>query len=92
MNMDTLNELMAKIIAADVEAGGQTQEQAKKSIALLKYLLERVEGQLAALAVEHQIHVYVGDYGYGRSVALEDSEDGWNDHSAGEWVASSSTC
>ena len=88
--MTTLNELLTKVIAADVAAEGQTQEQAKKSIELLKYLLERVEGQLAALAVEHQIHVYVGDYGYGRSVALID--DGWHEYAAGQWIASSSTC
>lgn len=90
--MTTLNELLTKVIAADVAAEGQTQEQAKKSIELLKTLLGVVEDELASLAVEHQIHVYVGDYGYGRSVALEDSEDGWTEHSVGEWVASSSTC
>ena len=41
--MTTLNELLTKVIAADVAAEGQTQEQAKKSIELLKTLLGVVE-------------------------------------------------
>lgn len=91
--MMTFNELLKAVSDADVSAIGKTNQQANESIALLKTLLEAVEGELADLAVEHQIPVYVGEYGYGRSVSLNGQTNDWGDDvAAGDWVSSSANC
>ena len=69
-------------------------DEAKKAIDGLKKLHEQIAGaiedELADLAVRFQIPVYIGDYGNGRSVQLE--EDDYEDYAVGEWVNSSARC
>ena len=42
------------------------------------------------LAMKFQVYVYLGDYGNGESLQLEDSS--WYGTSAGDWVSSSESC
>ena len=61
-------------------------DEAKKAIDGLKNLHTQIAGaiedELADLAVRFQISVYIGDYGIGRSVQLE--EDAYEDYAVGE--------
>lgn len=70
------------------------QDEAGKAIDALTKLHERIAGaiedELADLAVKFKIDVYLGDYGTGRSVQIE--EDEWSDYAVGEWVPSSARC
>lgn len=72
----------------------EDHDEAKKAIDSLKKLHEQIAGaiedELADLAVRFQISVYIGDYGNGRSVQLE--EDPYEDYAVGEWVPSSARC
>lgn len=70
-----------------------TDYQAKELIAVLKETVYTAESLLAALAVEHQIHVHLaGPYGAGRWVILEDENDEYNEYEAGDWQASATSC
>lgn len=64
-------------------------KDAQKLIKELEGLTDHVEDVMSDVGVEHQIEVYLGDYGNGRFLVLEDDSDGY---SAGEWRSSSSTC
>ena len=76
-----------------VDSAGLTEEDAEKLVKELTRLHGFVEDTLAEVAVEHQIDVYLGDYGNGRHVALRDIDYGWcQEYTAGQWVSSSSTC
>jgi hypothetical protein len=76
-----------------VDSAGLSKEDVKKLIKELTRLHGFVEDTLAEVAVEHQIDVYLGDYGNGRHVALQDIDYGWGqEYTAGQWVSSSSTC
>lgn len=76
-----------------VDSAGLSKEDAKKLVKELTRLHGFVEDTLAEVAVEHQIDVYLGDYGNGRHVALQDIDYGWGqEYTAGQWISSSSTC
>lgn len=77
----------------DVDSAGLSKKDAEELINQLIRLHGFVEDTLAEVAVEHQIDVYLGDYGNGRHVALQDIDYGWGqEYTAGQWVSSSSTC
>lgn len=68
--------------------------EAEKAIDTLKKLHDQIAGaiedELADLAVKFQINVYIGEYGNGRSVQLEEEE--YSEFAVGEWVPSSARC
>lgn len=64
-------------------------KDAQKLIKELEGLTDHVEDVMSYVGVEHQIEIYLGDYGNGRFLVLEDDPDGYF---AGEWRSSSSTC
>lgn len=69
------------------------EDNARQIIKDLSNLIDAVENKISEIGVEHQIYVNLGSYGYGRFLALEDSQDGdWDEYKAGEWISSSSTC
>lgn len=71
----------------------ENEEQAKALISGLLQVHNLIEDKLAEVGVEFQIPVYLGEYGYGRSLALEDYEGGWSpSHEAGDWISSSANC
>lgn len=71
-----------------------TKEQAMARVKVLQDELESHFRELADLAVEHNLSVYVDGpaYGMGGSVVTEAGEYGWNDYEAGDWLASSQSC
>ena len=51
---------------------------------------EVIEKSLAEYALEHNLHLNLGDYGSGRTLLLED--DKWSGNRRGEWLYSSDNC
>lgn len=49
-----------------------------------------LENQMSDLGLKFEISVYLGDYGSGRSLLLQDDE--WGDGKRGDWISSSSQC
>lgn len=69
------------------------ESEANDIVKVLSKMVGTIENKLAELAVEHQINVHLpGPYGANRWVILQDEDDGWNDHRAGEWQASATSC
>lgn len=66
-----------------------TYYEAKNRIDELKKILKESESEIAQLAVEHQIHVDIGEYGYGREVVIDSPQCGYQ---VGQWMPSSATC
>lgn len=69
-----------------------TYDEAKQLIKELQGLTDYVEDVLSDVGVEHQIEIYLGDYGNGRFLILQDIDEWGDKYSAGEWRSSSSTC
>lgn len=69
-----------------------TKDEARKAIGDLCKVIDVVEEALSEIGVYHQLDVYLGEYGNGRSLALEDCEINWQEYCAGDWISSSSTC
>lgn len=64
--------------------------EAQEKINSLVREMEKIEAQIVDIALEHEISVYLGDYGTGRYLLL--SDDSYNDMKRGEWLPSSMTC
>ena len=70
-------------------------KQAEKRIQELqieiKNTIKEKEAEIVELALQHNIPVYLGEYGIdGRELLLEDNP--WTDKKRGEWLYSSETC
>lgn len=50
--------------------------------------IQKIEDRLSEMAVKHNNYVYIGDYGYGRSINLEEDSE----FEVGSWVSSSQYC
>lgn len=51
---------------------------------------DEVKDIITPIAIKHQVYAYIGDYGNGESLLLEDHD--WYDGKAGDWVSSSENC
>lgn len=69
-----------------------SEDQAREFLVELSNLHDYIENTLSEVGVKHQLDVYLGNYGYGRSLVLEDCEADWNDYQAGDWIPSSAGC
>ena len=49
-----------------------------------------IENALVEYALEHNLHLELGDYGSGRALLLKD--DKWSGKRRGEWLYSSDSC
>lgn len=85
MNIVEINEMIS-------ELNPSNKTEAEQMINDLVSTIGNIEDKLAEIGVEYQIDIYLGEYGSGRYLQLEDCDDGWDDWRAGQWVASSSTC
>ncbi len=52
--------------------------------------VSKLEDELAAYALEHNLRLSLGDYGNGRTLLLEEHE--WSGKDRGEWLYSSESC
>lgn len=64
----------------------QLQEMLKK----YNEIVDKAEQELIDFALEHGLHLSLGDYGTGRTLIHED--DHWTGKGRGEWVYSSESC
>lgn len=69
------------------------QEELKEMVREYEKQVEKLERKLVDFALEHELKLYLGDYGNGRTLLLKDNDEGgWNDKKRGEWLYSSETC
>lgn len=69
------------------------QEQLKEMVREYNLKVAELEQVLVDFALEHELKLYLGDYGNGRTLLLKDNDEGgWNDKKRGEWLYSSETC
>jgi hypothetical protein len=88
IDISELNNALRALNAADYNFA-----EAKEAIKELQNTYSLIEDCLAEIGVHHKIDVYLGEYGDGgRSLVLEDIDNGWDSYKAGEWISSSSTC
>lgn len=65
--------------------------EAEKAAKFLSDFINKIEDNLAQIAIEHEVDVYVeGPYGASRWVLLEDND--YAGFSRGEWQASATSC
>jgi hypothetical protein len=73
-----------------------TKEEANQAVTNLKLVHTAIEDQLKRIAIDHQLYISLGDYGYGRSIngaaSWNDSGCEWETSSEPEWQSSSWSC
>ena len=98
---DTKNSELANIPVSEM-----TREQAMQRVAELQRKYDQVQQEvmreLEEVCDAHQLHAYVGDYGYGMTYVPKQEEPDWwsssdgewesSDYDAGRWVSSSENC
>ena len=66
------------------------QKELNEKVAAYEAQCTIVEDALVEYALEHNLHLNLGDYGSGRTLLLED--DKWAGKSRGDWLYSSDNC
>lgn len=90
-----LQSRLKQIIKENPVMAKLSYKQAEKRIQELqieiKNTIKEKEAEIVELALQHNIPVYLGEYGIdGRELLLEDNP--WTDKKRGEWLYSSETC
>lgn len=71
------------------------KDEAEKIVKELKSVHTAIEDKLKRLAIDHQLYISLGDYGYGRSIDgtyWNDSGCEWETSNEPEWQSSSWSC
>lgn len=76
------------------QADGTSETEARELTDYLSSAIDRNRDQfkvaLAALGLKHNFYIYIGEYGYGENLLLEDDE--WSGYKRGDWLPSSESC
>ncbi|ASD50514.1 hypothetical protein FDI24_gp233 [Acidovorax phage ACP17] len=71
-----------------------SQKEAQTYLDAMSKAYEKVAGlledRMAEVALAYNLYLYLGDYGSGRTLLLQDDE--WTGKSRGEWMSSSEAC
>lgn len=90
---DTVKQISKLLDEVVAKTKGVSKAEAQSVVNDLQSIYTEVEDTLAAIGVEHQLYISLGDYGSGRHLCLKDVDYGWGESfSAGEWIPSSATC
>lgn len=71
----------------------EKQLELNKMVNKFEQQVFELEQELVDFALEHELHLSLGDYGSGRELLLKDDDDRYGSgKKRGEWLYSSETC
>ncbi len=74
----------------EINNNPKTKEEAQRLLNQLMQTYDQIENAMTDLALEFELHLSLGDYGYGRYLIHED--DHWSGKDRGTWITSSEGC